>query len=158
MTVGEVEMLRYSLTFCAGAATVTGFVLATGGYTLTLFSLGFLSAVALTVLVCRVIGTARLGRWLTHQSNSQPTSQPARRDRTATRPAEKAAAAVLTPVAASAVTPINFVEEEVISALRNLKVQRKVAAAAVAKARQAMAPEFEPMFRAALDIVLGKAA
>ncbi len=151
-------MLRYSLIYSAGAATVTGFVLLTGGYTLTLFSLGFLSAVAFTALVCRVIGTARLGRWLSYQSNSRPTGQPARFERPATRTAKKAAAALTAPVAVSAVTPIDFAEQEVISALRNLKVERRVAIAAVAKARKTTPAEFEPLFRRALDIVRGKAA
>lgn len=43
--------MKYALTYLAGAVTVSGFVLATGGNTATAFWLGFGLAVVLSVLV-----------------------------------------------------------------------------------------------------------
>ena len=43
--------MKYALTYLAGAVTVTGFVLATGGNTATAFWLGFALAIVSSVLV-----------------------------------------------------------------------------------------------------------
>lgn len=60
----------------------------------------------------------------------------------------------LGPVEAATLTPAG-IDEEVISALLNLGCARPAAAGAVEKARQDGAPEaFEPLFRAALALVM----
>jgi hypothetical protein len=144
--------MKYLYSFAAGAAFVTAAVVLTGARSLTIFSLGFLSAVALTFLLCRLIGAARLTRLL---SGAQ---EPARAAAPAERPAAGPVAAPQAATRPAAVTPINFLDEELISALTNLKVARKVAAAAVREAHAQAPAEFEPLFRAALNIVRSKAA
>lgn len=81
------HMERYALTFLAGAATTTLAVIATGAYTLTFFSLGFVSAIIIALLVCRLIGAARLAQLLTRNAKSgQANASRSERPATGRRP------------------------------------------------------------------------
>lgn len=55
-------MERIALSFLAGAATVTFFVVITGGHSAALFTLGFLAALAFVSLVTWAIGARRIAR------------------------------------------------------------------------------------------------
>lgn len=77
-------MERYALTFLAGATTTTLAVIATGAYTVTFFSLGFVAAMVLALLVCRLIGAQRLAQLLTRnagkaQARASHSERPATR-------------------------------------------------------------------------------
>jgi hypothetical protein len=127
-------MLRYALTYLAGAATVTVVCLTTGGMNVTFFALGAAAALAGVALVLRAIGAARLARLF-----GSLADQPAPR------------AAVARPVEAPAAA--SSVERDVVSALANLGIRRTVATAAVSAARAQAPQQFEPLFRASLDLV-----
>jgi hypothetical protein len=69
-------MERTLLSFLAGAASITLAVIATGAYTVTFFSLGFLAAIAIGYLAFRLIGRRRLAAWLV----GRPAAAPAIRE------------------------------------------------------------------------------
>ena len=144
-------MERNLYSFVAGAGVVTLFVVFSGGYSFTLFSLGFISAAVLAVVFARAIGAARLAAWLGKVAEvSQTTAAP-------NRPRTRAAAVSRDlPQGVAAVAPMTAIERDVISALINLGTKRKDAAEAVSKARAAAAAEFEPLLKAALDIIAGR--
>lgn len=146
-------MLRYLFAYLAGAATVTAFVLATGGTNLTLFALGVLAAVAVFCLACRALGAARLVRWLGGVPKDPPRKQA--RQRALKRPT---ACPTVGQVGRAVVGQVGQLEQEVASALTNLGVGAKVAAACARAAAGRAAHEFEPMFKVAVDLAAGKKA
>lgn len=134
-------MIRLLFAYLAGAVTVTAFVLATGGQTLTVFALGFFAAVLACALACRALGAARIASWLTRLAQNprrtEARQQSARRSRGATSPA----------------APPSAVERDVTAALVNLGVGRQLAARAASSAKfQTQAQEFEPLFKAAVGL------
>lgn len=141
-------MLRASLTYFAGAATVTAAVLLTGARTVTFFALGFAACLILLYVAFRLIGRSRVSAWLSVKP--EPTEAVTVRK---SRPAGNGDTADQARAPRPAVTPINFLDEEVISALVNLQVKRKVAVAAVSEARHSGALDFDGLFRQALAIV-----
>jgi hypothetical protein len=171
-------MERTALSFLAGAATITLAVFATGAYTVTFFSLGFVSAIVIAYLAGRLIGRERIGRWLL------ASTEPA----TAVRDSRMANVAPAVQVSGRKARPVDdetlyaryqrmpkkekmrleleawneaFERDlaeppasDVVSALTNLKVPAKTARAAVAEvsAKTQGALEFDPLFTSALNI------
>jgi hypothetical protein len=179
-------MERIAYSYLAGAATITVAVLATGAHTVIFFALGFLAAVAISIVIARLIGRRRLAQLLYPQ-----IARPARTARTeaaGTRPVrrprpvtdetlfaryqkmpkrekmrveldawnEAFEADTKEPVAIAPeveqILKAENVADDVVSALKNLKVPAKDARAAVNQAQKTSAPEFEPLFQSALQI------
>ncbi len=128
-------MNRILIAYLAGAATITAFTVATGGMNLTMFVLGAATAAVAMGLACRAIGARRLIVLLTRIFADQPAAARARE-----------------PGASVTAMPLTIVEEEVISALMNLGLRRAHALKALALARPKAAQQFEPLFRATLDL------
>ena len=61
-------MERIMWSYLAGAGTVTMAVLATGAHTVFFFSLGFVAAIAIGAMICRLIGARRLANLIYPQA------------------------------------------------------------------------------------------
>lgn len=129
-------MNRILIAYLAGAATITAFTVATGGMNLTMFVLGGATAAVAVGLACRAIGARRLIVLLTRVFADQPAAARAREP----------------GASVTAMQSLTIVEEEVISALMNLGLRRAHALKALALARPKAAQQFEPLFRATLDL------
>lgn len=121
--------MKYALTYLAGAFTVAGFVLATGGTTTTAFWLGFALAIVLSALV--VYGFRK--RLFSHK----PVKLEAVKN---SRP-------VKTPALASDPDPVIA---DTVSALVNFRVPKAEARRAV-EATYRPGVRFEDLFRGALQ-------
>jgi hypothetical protein len=134
---------RLAIAYLAGAASITGFVLATGGHTLTLFALGFFAALAFVAIVGRFLGAERVIEIIARLSTPS-----GRRRRQVELTGRKTA-----PVAMP-----SSVEREVASALVNLGTPGRRAQQLAAAAAASSPDDFEAMFRTAISLSNRKSA
>jgi hypothetical protein len=138
---------NHAIAAAIGACAMTGaFVWSHASSAFVFFAGGFVALCAVAG-VARLLGAARLGRIfdaLAAEPVKTPAAKPARRvvALTEARPGKP-------PVAA--VAPFTGPESDVISALVNLGVTKKLASQAVASVRGRGLDQFEPIFRAAVD-------
>jgi len=146
---------NHALAFLAGACVMTAAFVSSHASNVFVFCAGGFVALCAVAGAGRLLGAARLARIFTAVA-TEPVKAPA------TKPARRVAALtearpVKTPVAA--VAPFTGPESDVISALVNLGVAKKLASQAVASVRGRGLDQFESIFRAALDATKpGKAA
>jgi hypothetical protein len=133
-------MLRFAIAFFCGAAIVTSFVVATGVRTSALVMLGFVATNILYGLIICVVHPRRLGRLLLALSGERQQVKPggAVRKRAAVRASE--------------------VEQQVISALVCQGAKPSTARKATTHAALNAPQEFEPLFRAAVALLISSAA
>jgi hypothetical protein len=146
---------NHAIAAAIGACAMTGaFVWSHASNVFVFFAGGFVALCAIAG-IGRLLGAARLARIFTAlaaEPVKAPAAKPARRVAALTE-----ARPVKTPVAA--VAPFTGPESDVISALVNLGVAKKLASQAVASVRGRGLDQFEGIFRAALDATKpGKAA
>jgi hypothetical protein len=126
------EMIKYLLAFFSGVVAVTSFVVASGARTSWLVVLGFVVATLFYTLLTSVIGAGRVARFLLRIAGERQPPQTRR---------------------VSAVTRKSEVEQDVISALIQQGASRRAAMRAAADATLKAPPEFEPLFRAAVELL-----
>jgi hypothetical protein len=146
---------NHSLAFVAGACAMTAACVASAASAAFVFSAGVFVALCVVAGVARLLGAGRLARMfaaIAAEPVKAPAAKPARRLAALTegQPGKP-------PVAA--VAPFTAAESDVVSALVNLGVAKKLAGQAVASIRGRGLDQFEGIFRAALDATKpGKAA
>lgn len=143
-------MIRASVTFLAGALVTTGAAIYAGG------------AMRAGILIGAAIIVATLATWPRRIAHLLLAGADAldtfttRRDELA-RPTRKNK--IDKPAAAPAIVPVPAVQDDVAKALAGLGVPRKQAERAARMAAEAGAAlDFEPLFRAAIDLVRVKGA
>ena len=129
-------MIRHLYSAAAGSAVTCGAVVWTGGTTAGAFWLGCGLTLTVLAVVARLIGRARLARWI---GGAVIRTAPARR-LSYTKSLDKPAPPVI---------ELSTVESEVVSALVNFNADPKRAHAAVVSLRSRGALDFSTLFRAA---------